>query len=148
MRYHPHTPQDVRAMLETIGAKSLSDLHASIPEPLRLGRPLELPPALDEIALLSELRRLASRNETHHPPFAGAGAYPHHLPPAVDQLLLRGEFFTAYTPYQPEDLAGYAAGPVRVAVLRVPADRPRGRERLDVRRRQRDRRGRAAGRAG
>jgi len=102
LRYHPHTPEDVRAMLETIGAKSLSDLHASIPEPLRLGRPLDLPPALDEIALFAELRRLAERNETRHPPFAGAGAYPHHVPPVVDQLLLRGEFFTAYTPYQPE----------------------------------------------
>jgi glycine dehydrogenase subunit 1 len=89
-------------MLETIGVKTLSDLHASIPERLRLGRPLDLPPALDEIALLAELRRLAARNETRHPPFAGAGAYPHHVPPAVDQLLLRGEFFTAYTPYQPE----------------------------------------------
>ena len=48
------------------------------------------------------MRRLAARNETRHPPFAGAGAYPHHVPPVVDQLLLRGEFFTAYTPYQPE----------------------------------------------
>jgi glycine dehydrogenase subunit 1 len=102
LRYHPHTPDDVRAMLEAIGAKSLSDLHASIPERLRLRRPLDLPPALDEIALLAELRRLAGRNETRHPPFAGAGAYPHHVPPVVDQLLLRGEFFTAYTPYQPE----------------------------------------------
>jgi glycine dehydrogenase subunit 1 len=102
LRYHPHTPDDVRAMLETVGVTSLDDLHASIPERLRLGRPLDLPPALDEIALLGEFRRLAARNEVHHPPFAGAGAYPHHVPPAVDQLLLRGEFFTAYTPYQPE----------------------------------------------
>ncbi len=89
-------------MLETVGAKTLADLHASIPEPLRLNRPLDLPPALDEIALFAELRRLAERNETRHPPVAGAGAYPHHVPPVVDQLLLRGEFFTAYTPYQPE----------------------------------------------
>src|SRR5262245_10216624 len=89
-------------MLDAIGAKSLADLHRSVPERLRLDRDLDLPPALDEIALLSEFRRLAGRNETRHPPFAGAGAYPHHVPPAVDQLLLRGEFFTAYTPYQPE----------------------------------------------
>jgi len=102
LRYHPHTPEDVRAMLEAVGASSLSDLHASIPERLRLRRPLDLPPALDEIALFGELGRLAARNETRHPPFAGAGAYPHHLPPVIDQLLLRGEFFTAYTPYQPE----------------------------------------------
>jgi len=102
VRYHPHTPDDVRAMLDTVGAKSLDDLFRSIPEPLRLKRPLEVPPALDEIALFSEFRRLASKNDVAHPPFAGAGCYPHHVPPVVDQLLLRGEFFTAYTPYQPE----------------------------------------------
>lgn len=102
MRYHPHTPEDVRAMLDAIGAKSVPELFRSIPEPLRLARPLDVPPALDEIALFAELSRLAARNEVAHPPFAGAGAYPHHVPPVVDQLLLRGEFFTAYTPYQPE----------------------------------------------
>ncbi len=102
MRYHPHTPDDVRAMLEAAGAKSLDDLFRSIPEGLRLKRPLDVPPALDEIALFEEFRRLSSRNDVAHPPFAGAGSYPHHVPPVVDQLLLRGEFFTAYTPYQPE----------------------------------------------
>ncbi len=89
-------------MLDAVGAKSLDDLFRSIPEPLRLKRPLDVPPALDEIALFAEFRRLADRNAVAHPPFAGAGCYPHHVPPAVDQLLLRGEFFTAYTPYQPE----------------------------------------------
>ena len=102
MRYHPHTPEDVRAMLDVIGARSVFELFRSIPAPLRLGRPLDVPPALDEIALIAEFQRLAARNAVAHPPFAGAGAYPHHVPPAVDQLLLRGEFFTAYTPYQPE----------------------------------------------
>jgi glycine dehydrogenase subunit 1 len=102
LRYHPHTPEDVRAMLDAVGAKDVSDLFRSIPEGLRLKRPLEVPPALDEISLFAEFRRLAARNETNHPPFVGAGAYPHHVPPVVDQLLLRGEFFTAYTPYQPE----------------------------------------------
>ncbi len=102
MRYHPHTPDDVRAMLEATGAKSLDDLFRSIPEKLRLKRPLDVPPALDEISLFAEFRRMAAKNEVGHPPFVGAGAYPHHVPPTVDQLLLRGEFFTAYTPYQPE----------------------------------------------
>ena len=102
MRYHPHTQQDVDEMLEAVGARSLDDLFRSIPEALRLRRPLSVPPALDEISLFSEMRRLAARNETDHPPFVGAGAYAHHVPPVVDQLLLRGEFFTAYTPYQPE----------------------------------------------
>ena len=102
MRYHPHTPDDIRAMLDAVGAKSLDDLFRSVPEPLRLRRPLEVPPAADEIALFAEFRRMAGRNQVEHPPFIGAGCYPHHVPPAVDQLLLRGEFFTAYTPYQPE----------------------------------------------
>jgi glycine cleavage system P protein (glycine dehydrogenase) subunit 1 len=102
LRYHPHTPGDVEAMLAAAGAKSLDDLFRSIPAPLRLRRPLDVPPALDEISLFAEFRRLAAKNDVSHPPFAGAGCYPHHVPPVVDQLLLRGEFFTAYTPYQPE----------------------------------------------
>jgi glycine dehydrogenase subunit 1 len=102
LRYHPHTPDEIAQMLAAAGVKSLDDLFRSIPEELRLRRPLEVPPALDEISLLAEMRRMAARNETQHPPFIGAGAYPHHVPPVVDQLLLRGEFFTAYTPYQPE----------------------------------------------
>jgi len=102
LRYHPHTPEDVRLMLGACGANSVEDLFRSIPEALRLRRRLEVPPAADEVSLLAEFRRLAARNQTEHPPFIGAGAYPHHVPPAVDQLLLRGEFFTAYTPYQPE----------------------------------------------
>jgi glycine dehydrogenase subunit 1 len=102
LRYHPHTEDDIREMLETAGADSLADLFRSIPEPLRLARPLAVPPALDEVSLLAEFGRLAARNQAEHAPFIGAGAYPHHVPPAVDQLLLRGEFFTAYTPYQPE----------------------------------------------
>ncbi|HEU4386134.1 MAG TPA: aminomethyl-transferring glycine dehydrogenase subunit GcvPA [Anaeromyxobacteraceae bacterium] len=102
MRYHPHTPDDVRAMLEAVGMKSLDELFRSVPEPLRLRRPLDVPPAADEIALLAEFRAMAAKNRVEHPPFLGAGCYPHHVPPAVDQLVLRGEFFTAYTPYQPE----------------------------------------------
>jgi glycine dehydrogenase subunit 1 len=85
---------------------SVSDLFRSIPEPLRLGRALDVPPATDEVSLLAEFQRLAARNRTEHPPFVGAGAYAHHVPPVVDQLLLRGEFFTAYTPYQPEIAQG------------------------------------------
>ena len=102
MRYHPNTAEEIEEMLGVVGAKKLDDLFRSIPDKLRVKRPLQVPPALDEIALFAEMRRLAARNETSHPPFVGAGAYPHHVPPAVDQLLLRGEFFTAYTPYQPE----------------------------------------------
>jgi len=102
VRFHPHSQDDVRQMLQAIGAESVEALFQSIPERLRLRRPLAVPPAADEIALFAELGRLAARNRVEHPPFVGAGAYPHHVPPTVDQLLLRGEFFTAYTPYQPE----------------------------------------------
>ncbi|HET7752569.1 MAG TPA: aminomethyl-transferring glycine dehydrogenase subunit GcvPA [Anaeromyxobacteraceae bacterium] len=102
MRYHPHSSGEINEMLEAAGAKSLDDLFRSIPEKLRLTRPLDVPPALDEVSLLAEFGRIAAKNRTEHAPFIGAGAYPHHVPPAVDQLLLRGEFFTAYTPYQPE----------------------------------------------
>ena len=106
MRYHPHTPEDVQKMLDACGVKSVEDLFRSIPEGLRLRRPLDVPAAADEVELHAEFRRMAARNQTEHPPFIGAGAYPHHVPPAVDQLLLRGEFFTAYTPYQPEIAQG------------------------------------------
>jgi glycine dehydrogenase subunit 1 len=102
LRYHPHTPEDVRQMLDAVGAKSVDALFRSIPDELKLRRPLAVPPPVDEIGLLAEFRRMAGRNQVEHPPFIGAGAYPHHVPPVVDQLLLRGEFLTAYTPYQPE----------------------------------------------
>lgn len=101
MRYHPHTPDDVAAMLAAVGAESIDALFTSIPEDLRLNRPLALPEPLDEAQLMGELEELAAMNLSS-PPFLGAGAYPHHVPPAVDQLLLRSEFYTAYTPYQPE----------------------------------------------
>jgi glycine dehydrogenase subunit 1 len=106
LRYHPHTPGDVRQMLDACGVTSISELFRSIPAKLRLERPLDVPAATDEVSLLSEFQRLAARNRTEHPPFIGAGAYAHHVPPVVDQLLLRGEFFTAYTPYQPEIAQG------------------------------------------
>jgi len=106
LRYHPHTPGDVRQMLDVCGVSSISDLFRSIPARLRLERPLDVPAATDEVSLLAEFQRLAARNRTEHPPFIGAGAYAHHVPPVVDQLLLRGEFFTAYTPYQPEIAQG------------------------------------------
>jgi len=93
-------------MLDVCGVSSISDLFRSIPAGLRLERPLDVPAATDEVSLLAEFQRLAARNRTEHPPFIGAGAYAHHVPPVVDQLLLRGEFFTAYTPYQPEIAQG------------------------------------------
>ncbi len=105
MRYLPHTPDDVQTMLATIGARSVDALFTSIPKDVSLQRPLALPPALDEAQLMAELEALAAKNHSA-PPFLGAGAYPHHVPAVVDQLLLRSEFYTAYTPYQPEIAQG------------------------------------------
>lgn len=105
MRYHPQTPADVDAMLAAIGAESIDALFTSIPKEVRLERPLNLPPPMDEATLLATLESLAAENHVA-PPFLGAGAYPHHVPPTVDQLLLRSEFYTAYTPYQPEIAQG------------------------------------------
>lgn len=101
MRYLPHTSEDVSKMLAAVGAESVDALFTSIPAEHRLNRPLALPPPIDEAHLFAELEELAAQNQVS-PPFLGAGAYPHHVPTAVDQLLLRSEFYTAYTPYQPE----------------------------------------------
>lgn len=105
MRYHPHTESDIREMLAKIGVQSLDELFTTIPKELQLDRPLAIEPALDERALMEHLEALAAKQPTA-PPFLGAGAYPHHVPPAVDQLLLRSELYTAYTPYQPEIAQG------------------------------------------
>ncbi|HOX45820.1 MAG TPA: aminomethyl-transferring glycine dehydrogenase subunit GcvPA [Myxococcota bacterium] len=105
MRYIPHTEDDVRRMLAAVGVEAVDSLFACIPEALRLHRPLALPAPLDEDSLTRHLAELSARNTgsaDRMSVFLGAGAYAHHVPAAVDQLLLRGEFFTAYTPYQPE----------------------------------------------
>lgn len=105
MRYHPHTPQEIEEMLKTIGVSRVEALFASIPEDRKLGGPLAVGPGLDERSLMEHLEALAAKQPTV-PPFLGAGAYPHHVPPSVDQLLLRSELYTAYTPYQPEVAQG------------------------------------------
>jgi glycine dehydrogenase subunit 1 len=108
MSYILNTEDDVRAMLERIGAGSVERLFDAIPEDVRLGRPLDVPPALSELALTQELTRLAGRNldVSRFPCFLGGGAYDHFIPAAVDQLAGRGEFYTAYTPYQAEASQG------------------------------------------
>ncbi len=104
MRYIPHTPDDVAQMLGRIGVGSLEELFVGIPAAVRLQRPLDLPPALAESDLVRELKALAARNATpsSHLSFLGGGAYQHFIPAAVDMLIARSEFYTAYTPYQPE----------------------------------------------
>jgi glycine dehydrogenase subunit 1 len=107
MRYLPHTTEEIAAMLATVGLPSLDALYSSIPVEARLGRPLDLPAGVDEPTLMRELEDLAQKNAgAAMLSFLGAGAYDHHFPPAADQLLLRSEFYTAYTPYQPEVAQG------------------------------------------
>ena len=108
MRYIPHTEADVRAMLDAIGARTVDELFVVIPEASRLDRPLDLPPALAEPELLRHLEGLADKNAHagRVTSFLGGGIYNHYVPKAVDQLLLRSEFYTAYTPYQPEVAQG------------------------------------------
>jgi glycine dehydrogenase subunit 1 len=108
MSYLLNTPDDVRAMLDVIGRQSIDQLFRHIPTSLRLNRPLDVPGALPELALTAHMGALAARNQgaDQKPCFLGAGAYDHFIPAAVDQLAGRGEFFTAYTPYQAEASQG------------------------------------------
>src|SRR3954471_16096021 len=101
MPYGPHTPEDRAKMLATIGVASVDDLFDDIPVALRAGG-LNLPPPQPEIELSARLLDLAAKNRTDLASFLGAGVYRHFTPAAVDQILLRGEWDTAYTPYQPE----------------------------------------------
>src|SRR4051812_43164180 len=100
MRYLPHTPEEIRDMLQAIGVPSIDALFEPIPVGSRLGRPLAIEPSLDEARLMDHLTALSEKNTAVRAlSFLGGGLYDHHVPPAVDQLLLRGEFYTAYTPY-------------------------------------------------
>ncbi|MBM4360002.1 MAG: aminomethyl-transferring glycine dehydrogenase subunit GcvPA [Deltaproteobacteria bacterium] len=107
MRYLPHSPEEVASMLASCGVGSLDDLFLSIPDDVRLRRPLAMDPALDEPSLMRHIRELGESNAASRMlSFLGAGAYDHVFPAAADQLLLRSEFYTAYTPYQPEVAQG------------------------------------------
>jgi glycine dehydrogenase subunit 1 len=99
----PHTNEDREAMLATIGVSSLEDLFKDVPQQYRFPE-LDLPPALTEMEALGELRSISTANEGVEDLicFLGAGAYHHYVPSVVDAIISRGEFYTAYTPYQPE----------------------------------------------
>ncbi len=109
MRYLPLQPADRAAMLGVIGAGSIDDLFADVPAAARLSGPIaDLPLHASEMAVERQLRGLANRNLSagDAPFFLGCGAYRHHVPASVDHLIQRGEFLTAYTPYQPEIAQG------------------------------------------
>jgi glycine dehydrogenase subunit 1 len=104
MTYIPISPKERDVMLETIGVKSLDDLFEAVPAKHRFPE-LNLPPALTEMEAMNELSGLAHSNENVRSDlisFLGAGMYNHYIPSVVDHILRRGEFYTAYTPYQPE----------------------------------------------
>lgn len=103
-RYISNTGEEQKEMLSEIGIKSIGGLFDDIPEGMKLGRKLDLPDAEDEMTLLRHMRRLAASNAglQDYTCFLGAGAYDHYIPSVLHHLTGRQEFYTAYTPYQPE----------------------------------------------
>jgi glycine dehydrogenase subunit 1 len=104
MRFIPVSCQQREAMLRAVGVSGIGELFASIPPDVRLDRPIELPDGLTEMEVVARLRMLADANTPAGGlvSFAGAGCYDHYVPSIVDHVLRKPEFFTAYTPYQPE----------------------------------------------
>src|SRR5258706_3653816 len=102
MRYLPKSPADREAMLREIGARSIDDLFAPIPAEYRLQRELNVPRAQAESEIIEYFRARAGEMAAGFTSFLGAGAYNHYRPVIIDALVSRGEFFTAYTPYQAE----------------------------------------------
>ncbi|MDS3908224.1 aminomethyl-transferring glycine dehydrogenase subunit GcvPA [Staphylococcus hominis] len=103
-RYIPLTDKDKKEMLETIGANSITELFGDIPKDILLNRDLNIDSAEAETSLLRRLNIIANKNITKetHVSFLGAGVYDHYTPAVVDAMISRSEFYTAYTPYQPE----------------------------------------------
>jgi glycine dehydrogenase subunit 1 len=106
MRYLPKSPADRQQMLRDIGCKSIDDLFAPIPDQYRLNRDLKVPRQMAESEVIDYFRQRADANASGYAVFLGAGAYHHYRPVVIDSLISRGEFFTAYTPYQPEIAQG------------------------------------------
>src|SRR5512133_2563002 len=102
MRYIPKSDVDRQRMLREIGIKSVDDLFAPIPAEARMDGDLKLPRAMAESEIIRWFRERGHQNGDHYTVFVGGGAYRHYRPVVIDSLISRGEFFTAYTPYQPE----------------------------------------------
>ena len=106
MRYLPKSPEDRERLLREIGIRSVDDLFAPIPAEYRLNRELDIAPSMAESDILSWFQERARENANGYTSFLGAGAYYHYRPVVIDALISRGEWFTAYTPYQPEIAQG------------------------------------------
>src|SRR5262249_26950769 len=102
MRYLPKSPADRQAMLNALGARSIDDLFAPIPPAYRLTRDLKIPRQMAESEIVDWFRQRSKENGGEYASFLGAGAYLHYRPVIIDSLISRGEFLTAYTPYQAE----------------------------------------------
>ncbi|HBF37440.1 MAG TPA: glycine dehydrogenase, partial [Firmicutes bacterium] len=100
--YLPLTDANRSFMLRQIGVNSFEELLSDLPSTKRLDHPLNLPPSMTEVELSELFRKQAERNQRIHLSFLGAGAYQHYIPAIIDHLVQRSEFYTAYTPYQPE----------------------------------------------
>lgn len=105
MKFTPHTEKEVAEMLGTIGVKSIDDLFSPIPKEMQ-AKSLDLPAGLSEFEALAKLKSLAAKNDSGMACFLGGGVYDHFIPAAVDAISSRPEFYTAYTPYQPEASQG------------------------------------------
>ncbi len=103
-RYIPNTPEQQRDMLQSMDLADIEDLFLDIPRDVRLQRPLAIPKSHSELELTAHLQKLSDNNlgAKDYTCFLGAGAYDHYIPSIIDHMLLRQEFYTAYTPYQPE----------------------------------------------
>src|SRR5256885_1306514 len=106
MRYLPKSPAEREQMLREIGARDIDDLFSHIPAEYRLRRDLKVPGPLAESEIIDYFRQRAAENANGFVSFIGAGAYNHYRPVIIDALVSRGEFFTAYTPYQAEIAQG------------------------------------------
>ena len=105
MPFTPHTAEETQAMLDVIGVRTIEDLFADIPAEMR-PKSFDLPQGLSEMETCAYFEKLAGKNNTDLVSFLGAGFYNHYIPKAIDNLVGRGEFYTAYTPYQPESSQG------------------------------------------
>ena len=101
MPYIANTDQDREQMLKQIGVNSIDDLFKDIPEHLRC-KSFDVPPAQSEFEVKEMMQKLAHRNATDLTCFLGGGFYDHYIPAALNSIISRGEFYTSYTPYQPE----------------------------------------------
>ncbi|PKM70821.1 MAG: glycine dehydrogenase, partial [Firmicutes bacterium HGW-Firmicutes-18] len=103
-RYIPLTQEDQKYMLEKIGVKSIDDLFSDIPESLKFNRKLDINQSYSEMEVRKIMKKLSDRNDNldDYASFLGAGSYDHYIPSVVRHIASRSEFYTSYTPYQPE----------------------------------------------